>query len=46
MSPSNGDPKVSTEIVNNTVSHEGLQVVAWILQKMPDLPPNNSPHSE
>ncbi|GHO60414.1 hypothetical protein [Ktedonobacter robiniae] len=37
-----GPFKVTTGIVNNTLSHEGLQIIGWMLQKMPDLPPNGS----
>jgi hypothetical protein len=38
-----GPFKVTTDIVNNTLSHPGLQIIGWILQKMPDLPPNDAP---
>ncbi len=38
-----GPFKVSRGIANNKLSHEGLQIIGWLLQKMPDLPPNDSP---
>jgi hypothetical protein len=39
-----GPFKVTTDIVNNKLSHLGLQIVGWILQRMPDLPPNDPPN--
>jgi hypothetical protein len=43
-----GPFKVNANIVNNKLTHEGLQTFAWVLQKMSDLPPNDvpSPNSE
>jgi hypothetical protein len=35
-----GPFKVETQIVNNKLSHPGLQIIGWLLQKMPELPPN------
>lgn len=37
-----GPFKVSSGIANNALSHEGIQVIGWLLQRMPDLPPNDS----
>jgi hypothetical protein len=36
-----GPFKVDNAIVNGTLSHPGLQIVGWLLQKMPSLPPND-----
>jgi hypothetical protein len=33
---------VDSQIVNNKLSHAGIQIIGWMLQKMPDLPPNDS----
>ena len=38
-----GPFKVSSGITNNALSHEGIQVVGWLLQRMPELPPNDPP---
>lgn len=38
-----GPFKVATNIVDNKLSHPGMQIIGWMLQKMPDLPPNDSP---
>lgn len=38
-----GPFKVTTNIIDNTLSHPGLQIIGWFLQKMPDLPPNYFP---
>ena len=38
-----GPFKVSTGIANNKLVHVGLQIVGWILQRMPALPPNDPP---
>lgn len=35
-----GPFKVDAQIVNNKLSHSGLQIIGWLLQQMPDLPPN------
>ena len=32
---------VDSGIVNNSLSHAGIQVVGWLLQHMPPLPPND-----
>ncbi len=40
-----GPFKITAEIANNKLSHPGLQIIGWILQKMPDLPPNDAPAS-
>jgi hypothetical protein len=37
-----GPFQVDTEILNNKLSHQGIQIVGWMVQKMPDLPPNDS----
>jgi hypothetical protein len=37
--------KVDSTVVNNTLSHKGIQIMGWLLQKMPDLPPNDFPAS-
>jgi hypothetical protein len=36
-----GPFKVDSGIVNNSLSHAGIQVVGWLLQRMPPLPPND-----
>jgi len=36
-----GPFKVDSGIVNNSLSHAGIQVVGWLLQHMPPLPPND-----
>jgi len=36
--PFNFDSKV----VNGAITHEGIQIVGWMLQKLPDLPPNGA----
>jgi len=36
-----GPFKVNSSIVNNTLSHEGIQIIGWLLEKMPNLPPND-----
>ena len=38
-----GPFEVDSQIVNNKLSHEGIQIIGWLLQKMPDLPPNDPP---
>ena len=38
-----GPFKVAGSIENNTLSTTGLQIIGWVLQKMPDLPPNDPP---
>jgi hypothetical protein len=38
-----GPFRVESEIVNNTLSHPGLQIVGWMVQEMPELPPNDDP---
>jgi hypothetical protein len=35
-----GPFKVTSVIASNKLTHQGLQVVGWLMQKMPDLPPN------
>lgn len=37
-----GPFEVDSQIINNKLSHEGIQIVGWMLQKMSDLPPNDS----
>lgn len=34
---------ISSEIKDNKLSHEGMQVIGWLLQRMPALPPNDPP---
>ena len=41
-----GPFEVDSEIVNNKLSHEGIQIIGWVLQKMPDLPPVDAPVSQ
>jgi hypothetical protein len=41
-----GPFKVDSGIVNNTLSHEGIQIIGWLLERMPNLPPNDSPGPE
>lgn len=41
-----GPFRVSTEIANNKISHEDVQIFAWLLQKMPDLPPASDPNQQ
>jgi hypothetical protein len=38
-----GPFKVAGSIVNNKLSMPGLQIIGWLLQKMPELPPNDPP---
>ena len=38
-----GPFEVSSEIVNNTLSHQGIQIVGWVFEKLPDLPPLDPP---
>lgn len=38
-----GPFKVDSQIVNNKLSHEGIQIVGWLLEKMPELPPVSDP---
>jgi hypothetical protein len=40
-----GPFKVDSAIVDSKLSHQGIQIVGWLLQKMPDLPPNEPPVS-
>ncbi|HEX4963548.1 MAG TPA: hypothetical protein VF173_22150 [Thermoanaerobaculia bacterium] len=40
-----GPFKVVADLVNSKLSHPGLQIIGWLLQEMPDLPPNDSPAS-
>jgi hypothetical protein len=35
-----GPFKVDSTIVSGKLSHEGIQIVGWLFQKLPDLPPN------
>ena len=35
-----GPFEVDSEIINNKISHEGIQIIGWLLQRVPDLPPN------
>jgi hypothetical protein len=35
-----GPFKVDAAIVNNSLSHAGIQIAGWLLQRMPPLPPN------
>ncbi len=37
-----GPFKVDSAIVDSKLSHQGIQIVGWLLQKMPDLPPNDA----
>jgi hypothetical protein len=37
-----GPFKVSADMANNKLSHPGLQIVGWMLQTMPALPPNGA----
>jgi hypothetical protein len=41
-----GPFKVDSGIVNNTLSHEGIQIIGWLLERMPTLPPNDPPSSQ
>lgn len=38
-----GPFEVNAGIINNKLSHEGIQIIGWLLQKMPPLPPNDAP---
>ncbi len=38
-----GPFKVDGDIVNNKLSHPGLQIIGWMVQDMPDLPPVSDP---
>jgi hypothetical protein len=37
-----GPFKVGGDIVNNTLTHSGVQIVGWLVQRMPPLPPNQA----
>jgi len=41
-----GPFKVDAGIVQNKLSHAGIQVVGWLLQTLSALPPNDSPQSD
>jgi hypothetical protein len=32
-----------SSVVNGAITHDGIQIVGWMLQKLPDLPPNSAP---
>jgi hypothetical protein len=36
-----GPFKIGGEVVNNKLTHPGLQIVGWLVQRLPDLPPND-----
>ena len=36
-----GPFEVDSEILNNKLSRKGIQVIGWMLQRMPELPPND-----
>lgn len=38
-----GPFKVSSQIINNKLSHDGIQIIGWLLQRMPELPPVSDP---
>ncbi len=38
-----GPFEVNSTIINNQLTHDGIQVIGWVIQKMPELPPNNPP---
>lgn len=38
-----GPFEVSFDSTTNKLSHAGIQIIGWMFQKMPDLPPNNHP---
>lgn len=38
-----GPFEVNGGIINNKLSHEGIQIIGWVLQKLPDLPPHDPP---
>lgn len=38
-----GPFEVTYDSVSNKLCHDGIQIIGWVLQKMPDLPPNNPP---
>ena len=40
-----GPFKINSNVVNSTLAHAGLQVIGWLLQAMPQLPPNDPPVS-
>lgn len=37
-----GPFEVSFDSITNKLSHPGIQIIGWMFQKMPDLPPNNA----
>ena len=41
-----GPFKVEAGIVQNKLSHPGIQVVGWLLQSLPPLPPNDTPKND
>ena len=38
-----GPFEVRSEIIDNKLSHEGVQIIGWLVQHMPELPPNDPP---
>jgi hypothetical protein len=38
-----GPFNVNSTITNNILSHQGVQIIGWLLERMPDLPPNDPP---
>ena len=38
-----GPFKVNSQIVNNKLTREGIQIIGWLLEKMPELPPISDP---
>jgi hypothetical protein len=36
-----GPFRIDSAVINNTLSHKGIQIIGWLLQKMPTVPPND-----
>ena len=34
---------IASKVVNGAIGHEGIQIIGWMLQNMPALPPNAAP---
>jgi hypothetical protein len=41
-----GPFNISSSISNDVLSHEGLQIIGWIVQRMPTAPPNDPPPAQ
>jgi hypothetical protein len=41
-----GPFKVDPGIVDMNLTHAGIQIIGWMLQRLPELPPNNDPNTK